>query len=167
MKLIDTFECTQIEKYGDGSEKIIAKGVFKIKEELQRPSIHFVNSQGIIVNSNNKYINRLEEDPFTKGEMFFFEKNYGVFLRNHLRSAKYLTSSLNNIHPLYKSSADIILIEDDGKEYLIIEFNRWSTERQPRSAGEDQLGEDITYILGIWENPLLTDEIIAKIKNIR
>ncbi|WP_229335679.1 hypothetical protein, partial [Flavobacterium sp. ALJ2] len=54
---------------------------------------------------------------------------------------------------------------EDKKEYLIIEFNRWSSEDQPRGTGEDQLGEDISYIFGIWENPLLTDAIIAKIKN--
>ncbi|MBF7089936.1 hypothetical protein IUY40_00025 [Flavobacterium sp. ALJ2] len=36
---------------------------------------------------------------------------------------------------------------------------------KPCSAGEDQLGGDISYIFGIWENPLLTDAIIAKIKN--
>ena len=29
------------------------------------------------------------------------------------------------------------------------------------------LGEDVTFILGIWESPLLTDEIVAKIKNER
>ncbi|MCC9019400.1 hypothetical protein [Flavobacterium lipolyticum] len=46
---------------------------------------------------------------------------------------------------------------------MMIEFNRWSSEAHPRNAGEDSLGEDVTYIHGIWETPLLTDEIIAKI----
>ncbi|MCY1465826.1 hypothetical protein D9M71_840240 [compost metagenome] len=55
-------------------------------------------------------------------------------------------------------------MELDEKEYLMIEFNRWQFDYQPRGAGEDSLGEDVTYILGIWESPLLTDEIIAKIK---
>ncbi|CAA9200779.1 hypothetical protein FLACOL7796_03438 [Flavobacterium collinsii] len=40
----------------------------------------------------------------------------------------------------------------------MIDFNRWSSEAHPRNAGED-----VTYIHGIWETPLLTDEIIAKI----
>ncbi|MNR06337.1 hypothetical protein D3C85_1224060 [compost metagenome] len=163
MKLIEKFYCIQTEIFGDGSEKI-KEGIVEIKNELIRPSINFLNSDGISVNQNHKYIARLEQDPFTKEQMCFFEENYGITLKKHLRSPEYLTSSLNHIHPLYKSSADLILIDDEGKMFLIIQFNRWGQDFQPRGAGEDSLGEDVYYIHGIWEDPLLTDEIIAKIK---
>jgi hypothetical protein len=164
MKLIEEFYCTQSQTYGNGSEKILSEGMCKIKTELIRPIIQITNTNGIVVNKKNRFIVRLGMNTFSKEEMLFFEKNYEVSLSKHVLYPDYLVSSLNHIHPLYKSDADITFIEDEDKEYLIIEFNRWEHECQPRGAGEDSLGEDTTYVLGIWEDPLLTDEMIAKIK---
>jgi hypothetical protein len=174
MKLIEKFFCVQTEIFGDGSEKT-EQGLVTIKTELLRPSIRLMDSNGNIIPSENSTVYRKKlivnpfvdnDEYFNKEELFFLSKIYEFDIKEDPKYKGYFSSVLN-VSILYKNSADIILIEDDGKECLIIEFNRWSTERQPRSAGEDQLGEDITYIHGIWENPLLTDEIIAKIKNKR
>lgn len=175
MKLIEKFYCIQTEKYGDGSEKVIAEGIAQIKQELIRPTIRFINSNGEVISSGNRsiYMKRLIANPyvqtneyFNKKELFFLSKTYQFDIQESPEYEGYFTSIIKN-NPLYKRSANVFLIEEGKKEYLIIEFNRWKLEDQPHSAGEDQLGEDITYILGIWENPLLTDEIIAKIKNKR
>lgn len=175
MKLIEKFYCIQTEKYGDGSEKVIAEGIAQIKQELIRPSIQFINSNGDIISSESRvtHVKRLIANPyvktneyFSKEELLFLSKTYQFEVQESPEYEGYFTSIMKS-NPLYKSSANIILIEENKKEYLIIEYNRWKLEDQPRSAGEDQLGEDVTYILGIWENPLLTDEIIAKIKNKR
>lgn len=175
MRLIEKFYCIQTEKHGDGSEKVITKGITQIKQELIRPSIRFINSNEDIICSENKaiYMKKLIVNPyvqtnecFNKEELSFLSKTYQFDIQENLEYEGYFTSTMKG-NPLYKRAANILLIEDNKKEYLIIEFNRWKDEDQPRSAGEDQLGEDVTYIFGIWENPLLTDEIIAKIKNRR
>jgi hypothetical protein len=174
MKLIERFFCVQTEIFGNGSEKT-EEGVVSIKTELMRPSIKLMDSNGDVMPSENRvvYRKRLIVNPFVdngeyfnKEELLFLSKIYEFDIKEDPTYKGYFSSVLN-INTLYKSSADIILIEDGRNEYLIIEFNRWSLECQPRGAGEDSLGEDITYIHGIWENPLLTDEIIAKIKNKR
>lgn len=169
MKLIDQFYCIQTERYGDGSEKIVEEGIVSVKQDLKRPLISIIGKNDVRVNRRvfskrliaNPYTNANES--FTKEEFLFLSETYKFDIAEHDRYEGYLTSVLK-IHPLYTSSADIILIEENDKEYLRIEFNRWEFENQPRSAGEDSLGENITYVLGFWENPLLTDEIIAKLK---
>ncbi len=169
MKLIDQFYCIQTERYGDGSEKIVEEGIVSVKQELKRPLISIIDKNDVSGNARifskrliaNPYTDT--DESFTKEEFLFLSETYKFDIAEHDRYEGYLTSVLK-IHPLYKSSADIILIEEDDKEYLRIEFNRWEFEYQPRSAGEDSLGENITYVLGFWENPLLTDEIIAKLK---
>ncbi|WP_337965370.1 hypothetical protein [uncultured Flavobacterium sp.] len=169
MKLIEQFYCIQTERYGDGSEKIVEEGIVSVKQELKRPLISIIGKSDVSGNSRifskrliaNPYINA--DESFTKEEFLFLSETYKFDIAEHDRYEGYFTSVLK-IHPLYNSSADIIFIEEDDKEYLRIEFNRWEFEYQPRSAGEDSLGENITYVLGFWENPLLTDEIIAKLK---
>lgn len=172
MKLIDQFYCIQTERYGDGSEKIVEKGIVSVKQELKRPMIRLNGKCDSIATNKtrNFYRKTLRANPkansnesFTKEEFLFLSETYKFEIAEHDMFEGYLTSVLK-IHPLYTSSADIIFIEEDDKEYLRIEFNRWEFEYQPRSAGEDSLGENITYVLGFWENPLLTDEIIAKLK---
>lgn len=169
MKPIDQFYCIQTERYGDGSEKIVEEGIVSVKQELKRPLIRLNDS--IATHKNRKvFVKTLRANPdaysnesFTKEEFLFLSETYKFEIAEHDMYEGYLTSILK-IHPLYTSSADIIFIEEDDKEYLRIEFNRWEFECQPRSAGEDSFGENITYVLGFWENPLLTDEIIAKLK---
>jgi hypothetical protein len=172
MKLINQFYCIQRERFGDGSEKIVEEGIVSVKQELKRPMIRLIGENGGITTNKNRnvFVKTLRANPntnsnesFTKEEFLFLSETYKFDIAEHDRYEGYLTSVLK-IHPLYTSSADIIFIEEDDKEYLRIEFNRWEFEYQPRSAGEDSLGENITYVLGFWEDPLLTDEIIAKLK---
>ncbi|PIF34226.1 hypothetical protein CLU81_4863 [Flavobacterium sp. 9] len=172
MKLIDQFYCIQTERFGDGSEKIVEEGIVSVKQELKRPLIRLIGENSDITTNKNRklFVKTLRANPdpysnesFTKEEFLFLSETYKFDIVEHDMYEGYLTSVLK-IHPLYTSSADIIFIEEDDKEYLRIEFNRWEFEYQPRSAGEDSLGENITYVLGFWENPLLTDEIIAKLK---
>ena len=172
MKLIEKFYCSQTEIFGDGSAKI-TEDIVSIKTELVRPSLNFLNSDGSIASSVNRkaYRKRLAANPFidlnesfTINELLFLSKTYEFEIEEHSVHKGYFLSKLK-FNSLYTTPGEIIFIEEEGKEYLLIEFNRWSSEKQPRGAGEDQLGEDVTYIVGIWEDPLLTDEIIAKIKN--
>lgn len=160
MKLIENFYCIQSEIFGDGSTNN-TEGISSIKTELIRPSIKISNIESA---EKKTYTKRLvADDTFTINELLFLSKTYGFEIEEHSRYEGYYVSALK-IHKLYNSPGDIILIESGDKEYLMIEFRRWQYEYQPRGAGEDSLGEDVTYILGIWESPLLTDEIIAKIK---
>lgn len=172
MKLIEKFYCIQTEIFGDGSEKI-KEGIVSIKTELIRPSIKFLNSDGSIISSKKRrtYRKKIIVNPFVDSneyfninELLFLSKAYGFEIEEHTIHKGYFLSILK-INSLYTTPGEIILIEEEGKEYILIEYNRWNLEIQPRSAAEDQLGEDVTYVLGIWENPLLTDEIIEKIKN--
>ncbi|WP_347051778.1 hypothetical protein [Flavobacterium olei] len=170
MKLIDNFYCIQTENFGNGTTKN-SEGIVSIKTELIRPSIKFLNNDGNIISAERKiYSKRLIANPFIDphesfsiDELIFLSKTYGFEIEEHSIHKGYNYSILR-INKLYNSPGEIILIEQQGKEYVIIEFKRWASEFQPRSAAEDSLGENITYILGIWESPLLTDEIITKIK---
>ncbi|MBS7233017.1 hypothetical protein KHA90_18505 [Flavobacterium psychroterrae] len=168
MKLIEKFYCIQTEIFGNGTKNSNGS-IVSIKTELLRPSIKILNTNGSINLSESKvYRKRLLSNPytdsnetFTINELLFLSKTYEFEIEEHFEYKGYFTSVLK-IHKLYNTSGNIILTEQDGKEYLMIQFTRWQSESQPRSAGEDSLGEDITYVHGIWESPLLTDEIIAK-----
>ncbi len=169
MKLIENFYCIQTEISGRGSE-IIFEGISSIKTELIRPSIKLLDVE---YSEEKAYRKRLianpfipHNDSFTANELFFLSKTYGFEIKEDPIYKGYYSSVLK-INKLYKSSAEITFIELDKKEYVKIEFLRWQFDYQPRGAGEDSYGEDVTYILGIWESPLLTDEIVAKIKNER
>lgn len=166
MRIIEEFYCIQNEIQGNGNEKLLSEGICKIKTELIRPEIFLLlNGDKIKIKYNTYEV--LKENPFSRDELMFFEKLYNVKLSTNKIYPSRLTSDNSFINELYDSPANIILFEDikSNKSYLIIEFRRWQFDYQPRGAGEDSLGEDITYIHGIWENPLLTDELIAKIKN--
>jgi len=171
MKLIEKFYCIQTEIFGDGSEKTI-EGIVSIKTEFIRPSIKFLNLDGSIISSKkrNVYRKKLIVNPFVdsneyfnSNELLFLSKTYEFEIEEHKMRKGFFLSVLK-INALYTTPGEIILVEEEGKKYVLVEFKRWSSEKQPRSAAEDQLGEDVTYVACIWENPLLTDEIIAKIK---
>jgi hypothetical protein len=167
MNLIKTFKCTQTEITFTGPI-IVAEGLVKIREELVRPQITFEDSDGEKINLNSNevklYKTKLEEEPFDKEEVIFLAKKFDFKTKNHERHSQYLTSTLDYLNKLYDCAGIITLIEYKNKEYIMITFERWQFEYQPRGAAEDMHGEDITYVHGIWENPLLTDEIIKKIK---
>lgn len=166
MRIIEDFYCIQNEIQGNGSEKLLSEGICKIKTELIRPEIFLLlNGDKIKIKYNSYEV--LKENPFSRDELMFFEKVYNIKLSTNKIYPSRLISDNSFINELYDSPANIILFEDikSNKSYLIIEFRRWQFNYQPRGAGEDSLGEDITYIHGIWENPLLTEELIAKIKN--
>ncbi|MBE8723991.1 hypothetical protein [Flavobacterium hungaricum] len=171
MKLIENFYCIQTEVFGNGSENIWS-GVVWIKTELTRPSIQFLNADGSIRSAERKaYRKKLVVNPyaasneyFDLNELQFLAHTYDFEIKEHDVHKGYFTSLLTN-NSLYTASGTIVLVEEEKRQYLWIEFSRWKLESQPRSAGEDSLGEDTTFINGIWENPLLTDGILAKIKN--
>ncbi|HEU0126804.1 hypothetical protein [Flavobacterium sp.] len=162
MKLIENFYCIQSVNFEDDTE-----GINSIKTELIRPSIKILDieysekktyTKQLVANSST-----VSNGDFTTEELLFLSKTYGFEIEEHAIHKGYYESVLK-IHKLYDCPGYITLMELDGKEYLRIDFLRWQFDCQPRGAGEDMLGEDVTYILGIWESPLLTDEIVAKIK---
>ncbi|SNR56411.1 hypothetical protein [Flavobacterium sp. ov086] len=171
MKLIEQFYCIQTEIFGNGSEKI-NNSIASIKTELIRPVIKFLDESENSTSPERKTYRKQitakpsEDDYFNISELLFLSKTYGFEIEEHAIYKGYYTSVLK-INKLYDCPGEITLIEQEGKEYMMIEFKRWQFEYQPRGAGEDFFGEDVTYVLGIWENPLLTDKIIAKIKNNR
>lgn len=165
MRLIEEFYCTENEIQGNGNEKLLPAGIYKIKSELIRPEI-FLLLNGNKIKFKYNFNEILKENPFSQEELFFFEKVYNVKLITNKTHLSGLTTDNSFINKLYDLPATIVLFEDaeSNKNYLLIEFRRWQYNYQPRGAGEDSLGEDVTYIHGIWENPLLTDEIMAKIR---
>jgi hypothetical protein len=173
MKLIEQFYCIQTEISGNGSENI-QSGIVSIQTELTRPSIQFLNTDGTIRTTERKvYRKKLIVNPyagldtyFDIKELQFLAQTYDFGIKEDTEHKGYFTSFLKN-NPQYKTSGDIVFIKEQEKQFIWIEFSRWKLESQPRSAGEDSLGEDTTFINGIWENPILTDAIIAKIKNIK
>lgn len=171
MRLIDKFFCIQTEIFGDGSQKS-TEGVSSIRTELTRPSIRLLNSDGSSIASPYRIIHRKKlvvnpfvdsNEYFNKVDFLFLSKTFGFEIEEHPIHKGYFLSVLK-INALYTTPGEIILIEEEGRSYILIEFTRWSSVNKPRGAGEDSLGEDITYVHGIWENSLLTEEIISKIK---
>ncbi|MFD2939042.1 hypothetical protein [Flavobacterium notoginsengisoli] len=166
MELIEEFYCIEREIQGNGNELILSEGINKIKTELIRPEI-FLLINGNKIKFKYSFNKALKENPFSQEELFFFEKHYGVkLISNTIYTYRFITDN-SAVNKLYDLPANVALFEDNesNKNYLLIEFRRWQYDYQPRGAGEDSLGEDVTYIYGIWENPFLTDDIIAKIKS--
>lgn len=168
MRLIEEFYCTENEIQGNGSEKLLLAGICKIKSELIRPEI-FLLLNGNKIKFECNFSVAVQENPFTQEELFFFEKTYRVKLATHKIYPSRLTTDNSFINKLYDLPATIALFTDkeSDKNYLLIEFRRWQYDYQPRGAGEDSYGEDVAYVHGIWEDPLLTAEIMAKIKGNR
>lgn len=162
MKLIENFYCIQSVNFADDTE-----GISSIKTELVRPSIKLLDVEYSEKKTSTKNLVAkscgASDEDFTLDELLFLSKTYGFEIEEDDNLKGYYKSVLK-IHKLYDCPGYITLMELDGKKYLRIEFLRWQFDCQPRGAGEDMLGEDITYILGIWESPLLTDQIVAKIK---
>ncbi|MFC0781006.1 hypothetical protein [Flavobacterium sp. HJSW_4] len=165
MKLIENFYCIQSINFKDDVE-----GISSIRTELIRPSIKILDVEYSEKKTYTRdlvgYSTPPSDEYFTLGELMFLSKTYGFEIEEQSNSQGYYWSVLK-IHKLYDGHGYITLMELDGKEYLRIEFLRWQFDCQPRGAGEDMLGEDVNYILGIWESPLLTDEIVAKLKTSR
>lgn len=170
MNLIEKFECEQKEIYGNGNQKILYKGICKIQTELIRPVI-YIDNVPIIENAiikgkflySNSYVTR--KDVFTVEELYFLADKFTFEVIEKSGDAKILQAKITD-NPKY-STPMLLWIYNPilEKEYMIIEASRWQFDYQPRSAGEDQLGEDITYIHGIWENVDLPQDILNKIKN--
>lgn len=165
MRLIEGFYGIENEIQGNGNVKLLSEGICKIKTELIRPEIFLLlNGNKIKFNYNFNVV--VNENLFSQEELFFFEKTYNLKLISNKIYPSKLTTDNSFINKLYDIPATIALFEnvESNKNYLLIEFRRWQYDYQPRGAGEDSLGEDVTYIHGIWEDPLFTNEIIAKIK---
>lgn len=165
MRLIEDFYGIENEIQGNGNVKLLSEGICKIKTELIRPEIFLLlNGNKIKFNYNFNVV--VNENLFSQEELFFFEKTYNLKLISNKIYPSKLTTDNSFINKLYDIPVTIALFEnvESNKNYLLIEFRRWQYDYQPRGAGEDSLGEDVTYIHGIWEDPLLTNEILAKIK---
>ena len=188
MKLIQRYHTTQWE-YTATDEKSISSGVFALKEELSRPDSITIGSAkhkqveiclSIYGNKPNVYpsnfkayikqitYNTKNEDlsnEFTEKEFSFLQNTYNFCIKENNRNTEIIQANNSHINTLYDLAGYFVFIESaEGEEFALIYFNRWATAIQPRGAAEDQLGEDVTFIHGIWENPLLTDEVIEKIK---
>ena len=189
MRKIEKYYTTQWE-FSASDKKIIRKGDCSVGEEVFRPDeIRIITSKEVKIhiclsiygnkpnvypenyqvfikelNYNSKYENLPGE--LNQNEFTFLKDQYDFYVKEEKSNEKILFADNSKVNPLYSSSGYLVYIEGkNGEELLLIYFNRWQSEVQPRGAGEDQLGEDVTYIQGIWEDPLLTDEIIAKIKS--
>lgn len=158
MALIEQFYCIQKEVYGDGSEKIISEGICEIKKELIRPLIKYKNF-------NAKHFIYLNESNFTKDELLDLSLFLKLPISNSERNPNRVFISHNLENALYDRISRCVYYKNkQGDMLLIITSNRWQFDNQPRNAAEDYLGEDVTYIHGIWENPDLPENIIKKIK---
>ena len=173
MKLINDFYCIQYQE-DNSSTTVLKEGLVNIREELVRPKITIIDSDREKIDLDLKkvkmYSKQLNSNPYAKStksftfeELHFLSKKYDFSIEENIEYKEIYYSVLKS-NLLYVSSGIITLIEYKNKNFIMISFKRWQFDYQPRSAGEDAMGEDITYVHGIWENPLLTDEIVAKIK---
>ena len=162
MKLIKEFEYLEDKDIKDGNF-VFSKG--NIKTEVSRSRINFYNSNEELIEMDwekhkiyNKKLSGYDyhERILSVKELDFLSKKYG-FEIYYNKDREVYRATLKHIHPEYLPGF-LKYFEVDGKEYLVISFDRKSEGLPPQAE------EDITYYLGIWENPLLTDEIIEKIK---
>lgn len=168
MNLIKEFEGEQKEIYGNGRQKNLYKGICKIQTELIRPVIYIDNIpifENAIIKGKYLYSNNyaVRKDAFTVEELRFLADKFGFEIIKKSNDAKILQAKIND-NPKY-STPMLIWVYNTvlQKKYILIEAYRWQFDYQPRSAGEDQLGEDITYIHGIWENADLPQNILDKL----
>lgn len=161
MKLIEKFKYVK-EKNDNTGELIYVEGA--IKTEVFRSKVNFYNSKGKFIEMDRKKVDIYSIKLFGYGdfknvlsikELEFIAKTYD--LETIYGKEGDLEASLKHIHLEYLPGMMEYFIEDN-KEYLIISFDRKSGHLPPQAT------EDRAYVFGIWENPLLTHEIITKIK---
>lgn len=183
MKLIEKLEYTQhLLSPGVNEKKFIGK--VEIKEELIRPIIEFVNTKNKRINIGNMKLytslcDKEEIDVVYENNHYshlnFDEKEVAFLCKMYSLDAVIREGELCVTPPkeYYQKVGDEnideephvrfqYIIDEDKEEYLIISFDRYPLGYPDR--GKDQLSPFVTYIHGIWESPLLTDEIINKIK---
>lgn len=169
-------EIKDIEFYQETNRQLFYSGQTTTKKELIRPFIKFKNSKGEVVecwNSDNKFrffknlsVNqRASLKSFNKEELMLLSRLFKFDVEQYKSHEDILDGYIKSDKPKFKSPGEFFYIEQNGVSYIIIFFRRWQFDNQPRSAGEDAMGEDVTYIHGIWENPDLPPEIIKKIKS--
>ncbi|MCV6631541.1 MAG: hypothetical protein OIF50_16955 [Flavobacteriaceae bacterium] len=156
--------------------KVDASGVNEIGSswattgrEFERPSITFYNSSNARVDLKN-FLNQsmdLNEFYFSREELFFLMKTYLFEIEEYVnyKNESMLTSTNKKINDLYRGSGKLLYFKKGGFDFLVIFFKRWQLEIQPRGAGEDQYGEDIFFVHGIWEGPILEEEMRRKLLN--
>ena len=167
MKKIDKFYCIQREVFADGSEKVISEGQCEIEQELMRPEIFFEGESLIKCTARGVSMD-LTFNPnshpnlgFTDHELIFLSDTFDFNISE--RKTGYKLAKISNDDRF--SVVNLVWIATIlKKEYIIIESKRWQFNFQPRGAGEDAMGEDVTYIHGIWEKPELPESIMKKIK---
>ncbi|MCJ1807269.1 MULTISPECIES: hypothetical protein [Flavobacterium] len=166
MKKIEEFYCIQTNDAHSSVENQI-RGFCTIKQELFRPQI-FIDNHSLFDNLNGQRSRPLIFYPdfnfklyFTESELSYLSKIFDFEIlekENGHKVAKILNDERF-------SNVDLVWLSTKfQKEYIIIESKRWQFDYQPRGAGEDARGEDVTYIHGIWENPELPENIMKKIK---
>lgn len=164
-----------------GEKKYMGEQV--IREEIERPVLEFFNkdSEKVIV-SNFKFHNSIStkereyegilyhnnhysELEFDEKELLLFKEVYELDLIE-INGKKVLDATkqyYKEVETIEKPHIDfMLLIDNSGKEYLIISFLRYPVDYPER--GKDQTAPFLTYIHGIWEAPILTEKIIEKIK---
>lgn len=160
MQLIKEFEYLNSKNSLPG-DKTYSKG--KIKTEVNSSQINFYNSEGDFIEMHWKKVALHSIKLFGYGnsnnvlsikELEFLARIYDL---KTIYDEEDIKVTLKHIHPDYFPGI-MEFFEKDNKEYLVISFDRKSGLYAPQAP------PDISYIHGIWEAPLLTDEIIAKIK---
>lgn len=167
MKVIKEFFCIQKEILGNGNENKVSEGVCHIKKELLRPDI-YINGYSLFDNIDKNISFLLSSHPNRNSNIGFSEKEF-IYLSELLKFDVKLKNNGGKYAMIIEderySSVELDwYLTKQSKEIIIIFSKRWQFENQPRSIVEDQLGEDITYIHGIWENPILPESIKNKIK---
>ncbi|MFK7061503.1 hypothetical protein V3Q90_15400 [Flavobacterium oreochromis] len=164
MKKIKEFYCIQTNDAHSSMENEI-KGVCKVKQELFRPQI-FIDDYSLFENTNNQRSKSLIVYPnhklsFTEEELLYLSEIFDFEIKEDEIGHKSAKISDDTRYAI----VDLVWLSTTfQKEYIIIDSKRWQFDYQPRSAGEDARGEDVTYIHGIWENPELPENIMKKIK---
>lgn len=165
-------EIKDIEFYQETNGQLFYSGQTTTKKELIRPFIKFKNTNGNYVKDWDNQFSRsgfLKVNPFASKfshhDLVFLAKTYDFKVVQHKKYKEVYTGYITAKDILKEELGEYIYIEEEGVNYLMLFFKRWQFSNQPRSAGEDAMGEDVTYIHGIWENPDLPPEIIKKIKS--
>ncbi|MFK7050284.1 hypothetical protein FLACOL_02086 [Flavobacterium columnare] len=167
MKKIEEFYCIQTNDAHSSVENQI-RGFCTIKQELIRPEI-FIDNYSLYENAKKQRSKLLTFNPsgnlklnFTEEELVYLSNIFSFEIIKR-ESSGYKLAKISNDDRFSIVYLSWVLSHLE-KEYIIIKSKRWQFDYQPRGAGEDARGEDVTYIHGIWENPELPENIMKKIK---
>lgn len=184
MKIIEKFTFS---KFNLISKLMEYQGESTIRKEIETPIIKFVDNEGNIVNIEN-YSYPTSISPKQSYDGIIYSNNHYNILKFNSMEVDFLTNNYNlkyvdtDLYTGFLPNTSNYLCDEDllvdnevylifellvdltGREYLILTFERYSKNYSRRMR--DQNSPNLHYIHGIWEDPLLTDDIIYKIKGI-